>query len=143
MFPPVCDERDRPRRTDDRTPEKEHMMPTKPRAELARDLYEAFAAGDRVAVEALIDEDFSFSSPLDVDLDRGGYFARCWPGAGRRQEFDFVRLRETGDEVIVTYELIRSDGSRARNTEILSFRGERVRRAEVYFGWEVGAQPAS
>jgi hypothetical protein len=48
-----------------------------------------------------------------------------------------VRLLEAGEEVIVTYELIRADASRARNTEILTFQGERISRAEVYFGWNV------
>ena len=39
--------------------------------------------------------------------------------AGR--DFEFVRLIETGDEVIVTYEMTRCDGGRGRNTEILTF----------------------
>jgi len=34
-------------------------------------------------------------------------------------------------------ELIRGDGSRARNTEILTFEGDRTSRAEVYFGWNL------
>ena len=81
--------------------------------------------------------DFSFSSPLDVGLDRTGYFERCWPGAGGGQTFDFVRLIEAGDEVVVTYEMTKADGSRARNTEVLTFRGEQICRAEVYFGWDL------
>ena len=44
---------------------------------------------------------------------------------------------EAGDEVIVTYECTRTDGSRFRNTEVLTFEGEKIRRAEVYFGWEL------
>src|SRR5689334_5040481 len=77
---------------------------------IARDLYRAFAAGDRRSVEHVLAEDFAFSSPLDVGLDRAGYFERCWPGAGRGQQFEFVRVVKSGDEVIVTYEMTRSDG---------------------------------
>ncbi len=44
---------------------------------------------------------------------------------------------ESGDEVIVTYEQERADGGRGRNTEVLTFAGERLRRAEVYFGWNL------
>ena len=108
------------------------------RIQLARDFYRAFAAGDRDFVERALDEEFSFSSPVDVGLDRAGFFERCWPGAGQVvQEFEFVRLLESGDEVIVTYVMRRSDGVRGRNTEVLTFRGQKLVAAEVYFGWEV------
>jgi ketosteroid isomerase-like protein len=102
-----------------------------------REMYEAFASGDRAAVEAILSDDFRFSSPADPDLDRTGYFERCWPGSGRGQQFDFVRMVKDGDEVIVTYEMIGGDGTRGRNTEVLTFAGDRIRRAEVYFGWEI------
>lgn len=112
-------------------------MPTQDRAERARGLYEAFAAGDRGFVESALADDFEFFSPLDVGLDRAGYFERCWPGSGRRQTFEFVRLIESGDEVVVTYEMSKPDGAKGRNTEVLAFRGEQICRAEVYFGWDL------
>jgi hypothetical protein len=48
-----------------------------------------------------------------------------------------VRLVEAGDEVIVTYEMKRSDESRGRNTEILTFKGDQICAVEVYVGWNV------
>ncbi len=110
---------------------------THPHTQLACDLYRAFAAGDRAFVEDILTDDFTFSSPLDVGLDRAGYFDRCWPGAGQGQEFEFVRLFAHGDEVVVTYEMTRADHGRGRNTEILTFRGDRICAAEVYFGWDL------
>ena len=113
------------------------IMTSDDRLQRARDMYLAFAAGDRAAIEQMLSDDFSFSSPVDVGLDRAGYFERCWPGAGQGQEFEFVRLVQSGDEVIVTYELRHPDGRIGRNTEVLTFRGAEVCRAEVYFGWNV------
>ena len=107
------------------------------RIDIARQLYEGFASADREVVEELLSPDFTFSAPPDPLLDRDGYFERCWPGAGSGQAFDFVRLVEAGDEVIVTYERTRPDGQRGRNTEILTFDGEQIAQAEVYFGWDV------
>jgi hypothetical protein len=104
---------------------------------LARDTYLAFAAGDRARIEELFGDEFTFSSPYDVGLDRAGYFERCWPGSGRGQPFEFKRLVEVGDEVLVTYESEKPDGSRFRNTEILGFDGDHVRSVEVYFGWDL------
>jgi SnoaL-like domain len=107
------------------------------RTRRAEDFYRAFAAGDRDMAERIMADAFTFSSPLDVGLDRAGFFERCWPGAGSGQQFEFVRLLEVGDEVVVTYEMTRADGGRGRNTEVLTFDGDQVSRAEVYFGWDV------
>jgi ketosteroid isomerase-like protein len=112
-------------------------MSADPRTSRARELYLAFAAADRATVEGLLTDDFAFSSPVDPALDRIGYFERCWPGAGQGQRFEFVRLLASGDVVIVTYEMTHPDGRRGRNTEVLTFRGERICRAEVYFGWNL------
>jgi len=108
------------------------------RLALARASYEAFAAGDRDAIERLLAPDLRFSSPPDPDLDRAGYFELCWPHSGNRNVFSFERLQEIGDgAVLVTYEAQRPDGTRFRNTEVLTFDGERIRRIEVYFGWNL------
>ena len=112
-------------------------MPANDRLKLARDSYTAFAAGDRDAVDGLLANDFTFFSPPDPGLDRAGYFERCWPGSELIESFEFKRLVEAGDEVIVTYEGTRRDGSRFRNTEVLTFEGDKIRRAEVYFGWDL------
>ncbi|MBO0769285.1 MAG: nuclear transport factor 2 family protein, partial [Solirubrobacterales bacterium] len=103
----------------------------------ARELYRAFAAGDRSTVENLLAPSFSFSSPLDVGLDRSGFFERCWPGSGQGQSVEFVRLLEVGDTVVVTYERTGQDGRRGRNTEVLTFEGDQIGAAEVYFGWSL------
>ena len=79
----------------------------------------------------------TFSSPTDPKLDRAGFFERCWPGAGQSQGIDIIRLIESGDEVVVTYDLKRPDGSGGRNTEVLGFDGDRVKRIEVFFGWDL------
>ena len=107
------------------------------RAELVGRFYEAFSAGDRDFYEEHLAGDFTFSAPPDPLLDRDGYFERCWPGAGRGQRFEIVRLVESGDETIVTYEAETSAGKRGRNTEVLTFDGDTVKRVEVYFGWEL------
>ena len=39
--------------------------------------------------------------------------------------------------LLVTYETERTDGSRLRNTEVLTFDGGRITRAEVSFGWNL------
>jgi ketosteroid isomerase-like protein len=107
------------------------------RLELARACYEAYVSGDRDVVESLLADDFTFYSPPDPGIDRATYFERCWPNSELIEAFDFKRLVEAGDEVIVTYESTKTDGSRFRNTEVLTFEGDRISKAEVYFGWDL------
>ena len=53
------------------------------------------------------------------------------------EAFEFKRLIEAGDEVVVTYESTKTDGRRLRNTEVLTFVGDKICKAEVYFGWDL------
>jgi ketosteroid isomerase-like protein len=112
-------------------------MSTKDRLDVVRDAYRAYETGDRALIERSLTEDFTFYSPPDPGIDRDEYFARCWPNAQNLAHFEFVRLVEIGDEVLVSYDAEREDGSRFRNTEIFSFAGERIHRVEVYFGWDL------
>ena len=112
-------------------------MSDTPRVATVKACYSAFAAGHRRVVEDALAQDFTFSSPPDPLLDRAGFFERCWPHHGSSSRFDFARVIEAGDEVVVTYEAARTDGTRFRNTEVFTFAGDRIVRQEVYFGWDL------
>jgi hypothetical protein len=58
---------------------------------VARASYRAYVDKDRAAIEALIADDFHFTSPLDSRIDRATYFARCWPNSTTLAGFDFTR----------------------------------------------------
>ena len=90
---------------------------------IARAAYEAYAKKDRAAIEALIAEEFRFTSPLDNRIDRATYFARCWPNSQRISGFEFIHLVQNDERVFVTYEGTNTDGHRFRNTEIVTIRG--------------------
>ena len=112
-------------------------MPARDRLQLARDVYGAYVSGDRKVIEELLSDDFTFYSPADIGIDRAKYFERCWPNSELIEAFEFKRLVEAGDEVVVTYESTKTDGRRFRNTEVLTFVGEKINKAEVYFGWDL------
>jgi ketosteroid isomerase-like protein len=110
---------------------------TADRTAIARAMYRAYETGEREVLDERLAEDFMFYAPPDPGIDRGTYFERCWPNAGNIASFEFSRMIESGDEVVVTYEATRTDGSRFRNTEVLTFRGDDVVKVEVYFGWDL------
>ena len=107
------------------------------RLQAVRDVYRAYESADRALVEQRLAEDFVFSAPPDVGIDRKTYFERCWPGSQTIDAFEFKRLFEADGEVVVTYEATRANGTRFRNTEIFGFEDDRVNSVEVYFGWDL------
>ena len=107
------------------------------RPQIVRECYRAYETGDRPVLERHLSDDFTFYSPADVGIDRARYFERCWPNAQQIAAFAYLRLVEMGDEVLVTYECTRADGSRFRNTEVMTFDGDKIARTEVYFGWNL------
>jgi ketosteroid isomerase-like protein len=107
------------------------------RLQIVRDCYGAYESRDRHLIEQHLAEDFIFYSPADVGIDSASYFERCWPNAGLFKAFEFKRLTEIGDEVVVTYESTKTDGNRFRNTEIFTFDSDKICKVEVYFGWDL------
>jgi ketosteroid isomerase-like protein len=105
--------------------------------DVAKRSFRAYADSDRAANEAVIAENFHFTSPLDNRIDRETYFKRCWPNNEGIADFTFVRLIESGDEVVVTYEGKMDGGRVFRNTEILTIRDDKIVEVEVYFGWNI------
>jgi ketosteroid isomerase-like protein len=112
-------------------------MPDSERVQLARDAYRAYQTNDRALIDRLMSDELTFYSPADPGIDRTTYFERCWPNAELIESFEFKRLIESGDEVVVTYESTKTDGARFRNTEVLTFDGVKIRQVEVYFGWDL------
>src|SRR6188768_4572573 len=82
---------------------------------IARAAYDCYVTKDRAAIEALISDDFHFTSPLDNRIDRATYFLRCWPNSASTEAFDFIHFVRDGERVFVTYEG-RAHASRFRNT---------------------------
>jgi ketosteroid isomerase-like protein len=105
--------------------------------EVAKSVFNAYVSKDRAAIEALIPDDFRFTSPLDNGIDRRAYFERCWPNSEHIAGFRFIHLAEAGDQVFVTYEGRSVRGKGFRNTEVLTIRDGKLVSAEVYFGWDV------
>lgn len=80
----------------------------------------------------MLSQGFKFSSPIDIRLNRAEHFERYRRGTGQRQQFEFVRLVETGDEIIVTYEMTRGDVGKGRNTETLTLNEASAARKQLH-----------
>jgi ketosteroid isomerase-like protein len=104
---------------------------------IVRKAYQAYVTNDRAMIEAVIADDFHFTSPLDNRIDRTTYFDRCRKNSEMITGFDFINLVRDGERVFVTYEGQSKSGRPFRNTEILTVRDGKIAEAEVYFGWSI------
>jgi hypothetical protein len=107
------------------------------RREIVLECYRAYETGERSLIEQHLSKDLIFYSPPDPGINLDTYFERCWPNAKLTGEFKLKRLIEADDEVVVSYESTKTDGSRFCNTEVMTFDGEKITQVEVYFGWNL------
>ena len=112
------------------------MTSTSPLA-VARACLQAYVAKDRAAIEAVLADDFHFTSPIDNALDRATYMKICWPNSAMFAGFDSICELEKGENAVMVYEAQTSTGKRFRNSELYTVRGGKLVSTEVYFGWDL------
>ena len=94
----------------------------------------AYESEDRAIVETLLADDFIFTSPNDDGIDKATYFERCWPNDDSRRDQRIENIVVQGEQAFVTYRCAVEGGKSFRNTEFLTFSGERIASVNVYFG---------
>ena len=99
--------------------------------------FKSYVDKDRPTIEALISQDFHFTSPLDNRIDRQTYLERCWPNSVNMVAVDFKHVVVKDEKAFVTYECRMNDGKQLRNTELFIVRQGKVVDVEVYFGWSL------
>lgn len=107
-------------------------------SDLVRQCFAAYESKDRNAIEAILSDDFTFSSPLDDNISKERYFERCWPNSEQLRAFRIEKLFEQGNQAFVTYDAEQNDGSKFRNTEFFTSDGGKITHVDVYFGTETG-----
>ena len=106
--------------------------------EIVRANFDAYFSQDRAACEALLADEFVFTSPQDDRIDRQAFFERCFPTADRISRQDLIHVVCAGDrDVFVLYEYDLVSGGTFRNAEVISVVGERIVEVQVFFGGQV------
>lgn len=114
-------------------------MPESNIPDLVCHYFDSYEKADRAAVDALLAEDFTFTSPWDDHISKARFFEHCFPHAG---SFGFkrpMRIVAEGDEAFVRYETVFKSGGGFRNMEYMRFEQGRLSSIEVFFGFVPGA----
>lgn len=101
---------------------------------LVRRYFSAYETRERQVLEEMLDERFTFSSPLDDRINRAAWFARCWPNSRTLRRITVEKIFEQGDEAFIRYEAESTTGKKFRNTEWFRFENGRLMEVQVYFG---------
>ena len=109
-------------------------MQDKKLSDVVRAFFGAYEAEDRAAVETLLADDFKFTSPNDDGIDKATWFERCWPNQDASRDHRIESIVVQGANAFVTYRCATANGKSFRNTEFLTFSGERIASMNVYFG---------
>ncbi len=104
------------------------------RKDVVRGVFEAYRTKDRASIEALLADEFTFTSPYDDAINRDDYFRLCWANASRIEEHVLEKVVDDGDEVMVRYLCRTIGGKEFRNVETFEFSGGKVSAVNVYFG---------
>ena len=102
--------------------------------ELVRGYYAAYEKKDWSSLEGILDEGFTFSSPVDDHISLKSYKERCWPNCYKTKKFEVVKLMVNGDDAFVTYNGWTTDGKVFRNTEYFKFKDGKIKENACFFG---------
>jgi ketosteroid isomerase-like protein len=119
---------------------KGDLIVSKTALTVARACLKAYVDKDRAALEALLADDYHFTSPIDNALDRATYLRICWPNSAAMTDVDDIHEVDDGDRAFIVYETRTSAGKRFRNCEMHTVRDGKLVATEVYFGWKLPHQ---
>jgi ketosteroid isomerase-like protein len=104
--------------------------------EIIRRWYTAWEQKDWRPVDALLADDFTFSSAAGDDhISKSAFKVQCWESQKNFIErFDLQRVFGSGNDALVMYVCHTTNGKTFRNVEYLRLRDDRLAAIECYFG---------
>lgn len=101
---------------------------------LIKKYFAAYESNEKETIEELLSDDFRFSSPDDLYIDKAAYFKKCWPFSEKAKLYKIENLIELDDEAFVQYECETINGNKFKNTEFFKLKANKIKKVEVYYG---------
>ena len=103
--------------------------------DIVRKYYAAWETKQWHAIDILLANDFTFSSPLDDHISKSDFKARCWDTQiAYIDRFDLKQLIGTDNEAFVMYVCHTTNGKTFQNVEYFRLQDDKVKAVECYFG---------
>ncbi len=105
------------------------------REETVRSYYKGWEKKDWHSMNALLTDNFTFTSPVDDHISKSAFKTGCWDTqAALIERFDLKQVSGTGNDAFVLYIGHTTSGKTFRNVEYVRLRGGQVEAVECYFG---------
>ncbi|MGA2689227.1 MAG: nuclear transport factor 2 family protein [Candidatus Korobacteraceae bacterium] len=109
--------------------------PSTTNEEIIRKWYKAWEKKDEGQFEALMTDNFTFTSAAGDDhISKSTFKTQCWPQANFIDRSDLERVFVSGNEAFVKYLCHTKNGKSFRNVEYLQIRDGKIEAIECYFG---------
>jgi ketosteroid isomerase-like protein len=116
----------------------------KTKQEMIRTYYSGWEKKDWSAIDSLLADGFTFTSPNHDDhISKGAFKTRCWPQTKWIERFELESVITRDDEAFVKYLCHTKNGKSFRNAEYFRFRNEKIEAIECYFGSDLGFPSAA
>lgn len=112
-------------------------------SDLVRSYFNAYETNERAAMEKLLCEDFTFTSPVDDHINKDTYFEHCWPSCINIQHYHIQNLFIDGNEAFIRYTCELQSGKTFRNMEHFQFVDGEIKAIVVYFGFGLGVDSST
>lgn len=107
--------------------------------QIIRTYYSGWEKKEWSAIETLLADTFTFTSPNDDDhIDKHAFKARCWPEADHINRFQLESVIGGQNEAFVKYLCQTRKNTSFRNIEYFRFVDGKIAAIEVYFGGHIG-----
>jgi ketosteroid isomerase-like protein len=103
--------------------------------DLVREYYAAWETKHWNPIDALLADDFTFSSPMDEHISKSAFKKGCWDTqVAFTDRFDVKQVIAAENEAFVMYVCHTMNGKTFQNVEYFHLRDGKVKAIECYFG---------
>lgn len=103
--------------------------------QIIRNYYAAWEKKDWHALDSLLADDFTFTSPNDDHDSKSLFKTRCWtPNVNLIGHVDLQQIAGNGDDAFVMYVCYIKNGKKIENIEHFHLRDGKVESVRCYFG---------
>jgi hypothetical protein len=101
-----------------------------------RDFFAGFEKKDWNLLAAQLADGFTFTSPNNDDhINVAAYKQKCWaPGLKFFKTIEFQKIVVDGNTAFAMYNITDTDGKIAHNVEYYTFRNDKIKSIETFFG---------
>jgi ketosteroid isomerase-like protein len=104
--------------------------------EIIKEYFSAWEKKDWEALDVLLAEDFTFSSPNHDDhISKSAYKERCWVGVEIIDRYEIEKIIESGKDAFVKYRCFWKDGTNYRCAEHFTIENGKIKDIDGFWGF--------